>query len=161
VRATQLIQRIGRTGAGVSIMALLAGLALALGSAAAAGDWWLAQRPWIEVGMRLAAVGLAGSAFFGGLRVAVEPVGWWRLAAVPSGIVIASFWLFALAVGLPTSGPGGGDTDVVAILYSVPQLLALLVLATVEVAAVPIVARYWGDATHVDGVRAERDTTGT
>ncbi len=56
-----------------------AGLALVGGSAIAAGDWWLAQQPWIGVGLTLLVAGLAMTAVFGALLVAAEPLGSLRM----------------------------------------------------------------------------------
>jgi hypothetical protein len=54
-------------------------------------------------------------------------------------------------VGLPQSGPGAGsETDVVVILYSAPDALAGVIFATVVVAGVPIVARWWRGAPLTD-----------
>jgi len=153
VHARRLMRRYARLGLVASLAVLGVGLAFAIGSALAAGDWWLAQRPWIEIGMRVTSLGLVASGLFGGLRVSVEPVGWWRLAAVPSAIVLVSFWLFAFTVGLPTTG--GTETDVVTILYSVPQMLAILVFATLEIAAIPLVARWWRGGVLEDLADAE------
>ena len=153
MHARRLMRRYAKWGLVASLVILGVGLAFAVGSAIVAGDWWLAQRPWIEIGMRLSTLGLVASALFGGLRVSVEPVGWWRLAAIPSAIVLVSFWLFAFTVGLPTSG--GTETDTVTILYSVPQMFAILVVATVEIAAIPLVARWWRRGTLVDEADAE------
>jgi hypothetical protein len=147
------MRRYAKRGLIASLAILGIGLAFAIGSAVIAGDWWLAQRPWIEIGMRLSALGLLASALFGGLRVSVEPVGWWRLAAIPSAIVVASFWLFAFTIGLPTTG--GTETDVVVILYSIPQLFAILVLATVEIAAIPIIVRWWRGGAPEDADKDE------
>jgi hypothetical protein len=160
MRAKHLMRRYALWGTVVSFALLALGLVFALGSAIAAGDWMLAQRPWIEIGLRLLTAGLAGGAFFGLLRVFVEPVGWWRLAAIPSGIVVVAFWLWFLIVGLPRSGPGGGgETDVVVILYTVPEYIAGLVFANLAIAAIPPVARWWrgGTLTDDDETRAPAD----
>ena len=151
--ARRLTRRYAKWGLVVSLAILGIGLAFAIGSAVVAGDWFLARRPWIEIGMRLTTLGLVASALFGGLRVSVEPVGWWRLATVPSAIVLVSFWLFAFTIGLPSSG--GTETDVVTMLYSLPRMLAIVVLTTLEIAAIPPVARWWRGGTLVDEADAE------
>ena len=98
VRARRLMRRIAKWGLIVSLAILALGLAIAVRSAVVDGGWWLAQRPWMEVGMRLTTLGLVASGLFAGLRLSVEPVGLWRLAALPSAVLVVSFWLFAFTV---------------------------------------------------------------
>ena len=76
--------------------------------------------PWIGIGLRLIVAGLVGGACFGVLLDVVEPIGRWRLLAVPPGLLVGGFWAFVLIVGLPTSG--GTDFDVPTILYTLPAL---------------------------------------
>ena len=86
--------------------------------------------------------GLAGTAAFGLLLVVVEPLGWWRLAALPPALLVGGFWAFVLIVGLPTTG--GTDFDVPTILYSLPSALMVLLVATLAIALVPVVgSRAW------------------
>jgi len=156
VRARRLMRRIAKWGLIVSLAILALGLAIAVRSAVVDGGWWLAQRPWMEVGMRLTTLGLVASGLFAGLRLSVEPVGLWRLAALPSAVLVVSFWLFAFTVGLPTSGPvTGDDTDAVVILYTVPEMMVILVIATLQIAAIPLVARWWRGRALVDDADEE------
>jgi hypothetical protein len=124
--------RIAWAGLAVSAAAGGIGLLLAIGSALAVGDWLLAPMPWIGIGLRLIVAGLAGGACFGVLVDVVEPIGWWRLLAVPPGLLVGTFWLFVLVFGLPTTG--GTDFDVPTILYTLPFVMAVLVIATVALA---------------------------
>ena len=78
--------------------------------------------PWIGIGMTLIVAGLAGGACFGLLLDVVEPIGWWRLLAVPPALLVGGFWAFVLVVGLPTTG--GPEFDVATILYTLPLVMA-------------------------------------
>ena len=69
----RLMRRYAKFGLVVSLAVRGGGPAFAIGSAVVAGDWWQAELPWIEIGMRLTIVGLIASALVGGLRVSVEP----------------------------------------------------------------------------------------
>lgn len=135
------LRLIGRTGLAAGILALVGGI-IGVGVAAiVAGDWWLARQPWIGVGLTLLVVGLAMTAVFALLLDAVEPVGWLRLLAVPPALVVGSFWAFMLVVGLPTTGPGGPEHDVGTMLYSGPEMLLILLGATLLISLPLVVAR--------------------
>jgi hypothetical protein len=84
---------------------------------------------------------LAMTAVFALLLDAVEPVGWLRLLAVPPALVVGSFWAFMLVVGLPTTGPGGPEHDVGTMLYSLPEMLLILLVATLLISLPLVVAR--------------------
>jgi hypothetical protein len=133
------IVRIGWIGLAISATAGAIGLACVVGSALAAGDWWLARQPWIGFGLTLLVPGLAGAAGFALLLDVVEPIGRWRLLAVPPALLVGGFWALVLVVGLPTTG--GTDFDVATILYSLPMTLAVLVIATIALALPAIVGR--------------------
>ena len=105
-----------------------------------AGDWWLARQPRIGVGLTLLVIGLAMTAVFALLLDAVEPVGWLRLLAVPPALVVGSFWAFMLVVGLPTTGPGGPERDIGTMLYSLPEGLVILLLATLLIGLPLVIA---------------------
>ena len=124
------IQTLGRRGLAGGLLATTAGLLLAVGSAVVAGDWWLARQPWIGVGLTLTVVGLAATAAFAALLDVVEPLGRARLLALPPAIFVAALWAFMLVVGLPTTGPGVPERDVRTMLYSLPELLIVVVVAT-------------------------------
>ena len=121
---------VGRVGLALGLLTLVLGVIAAVGSAILAGDWWLARQPWIGIGLALLVAGLAMTAIFALLLDTVEPIGWLRLLAVPPALVVGGFWAFWLAVGLPTSGPGGPERDVATMLYSVPEMLLIALIAT-------------------------------
>lgn len=91
------------------------------------------------MGLALIVVGLALTAVFALLLDAIERVGWLRLLAVPPALVVGAFWAFTLLVGWPTTGPGGPDFDVGTILYSMPEVLTILIAATLLI-GLPLVA---------------------
>ena len=133
------VRRIGWISLAISAVAVALGLVFAIGSAIAAGDWLLAPQPWIGMGMTLLVLGLVGVAFFALLLDVVEPIGRWRLLAVPPALLVGAFWVFVLIVGLPTTG--GTDFDVATILYTLPAALAVLVIATTALALPALVGR--------------------
>ncbi len=133
------VRRIGWIGLAISAVAVALGLVFAIGSAIAVGDWLLAPQPWIGMGMTLLVLGLAGAACFALLLDVVEPIGRWRLLAVPPALLVGGFWAFVLIVGLPTTG--GTDFDVATILYTLPTALAVLVIATTALALPALVGR--------------------
>ena len=117
---------------------------LAGGAALAAGDWWLARQPWIELGLNLLVVGLAMTAIVGFVSVIVEPVGWLRLLAVPPAAIAALGWFFLLVVGPPTRGVPAAQPsrpDPAAILYSLPDLLIVAIIVTLLIPLPLLVAR--------------------
>jgi len=129
-------------GLGCGLAALASGSLLAVGSALAAGDWWLAREPWIGWGLALITVGLALTTTFGIVLDLIEPVGWWRLVALPAGVFVALIWVFWIMVGMPTTGPGsGGESDVATILYSAPDVLLIVLVATLLIPLPLLVAR--------------------
>lgn len=138
-----LFRSVMRVGFAAGLLTLAAGALVAAAAAIAAGDWWLAQQPWIGVGLSFLVVGLALTAAFALLLDMVEPVGWLRLLAVPPALIVGSFWAFMLVVGLPTTGPppGGPERDIGTMLYSVPGMLLILVVATLLLALPLAVAR--------------------
>jgi hypothetical protein len=125
-----LLRTIAARGLLVGLLILLVGLVMTGGSALAAGDWWLARQPWIGFGLALVVAGLALTGAFALLLDWVAPVGRLRLLAVPPALIIGSMWAFWLVVGLPTSGHGGPERDIATMLYSLPQMLLLAVVAT-------------------------------
>lgn len=133
------LSRIGWAGLVASGGVASLGLVLAVGSALAAGDWELAPQPWIGIGMSLIVLGLAGGACFALLLHVVEPIGRWRLLAVPPALIVGGLWAFVLIFGLPTSG--GPDFDVATVLYTLPLLIAVFVVATVALALPAVVGR--------------------
>ena len=135
------IRRLGWVGLGAGLAVTALGVGLAAGSAIVAGDWWLAREPWIGAGLTTLVVGLAATALFALWLDVVEPLGWSRLLAVPSTLVVGFLWVVWLVFGLPTTGPGGGPERVVrTILYSVPELLVVVVVGTILM-ALPLAVR--------------------
>ncbi|MGZ8527768.1 MAG: hypothetical protein ACXWWR_03155 [Candidatus Limnocylindrales bacterium] len=121
----------GRLGLFGGLVSLALGVLLAVGSALIAGDWWLAREPWMGFGLTLLVIGLAATAVFGLLLDAVEPLGWLRLLALPPAIVVAFLWSIWLVFGVPTTGPGPGpERDIRTILYSLPEMLVVVSIAT-------------------------------
>jgi len=131
---------VGLLGSG-AILAI--GLALVIGSAVAAGDWWLAREPWIGLGLTLASVGLGIFALCAVMLDLAEPIGAWRLLAVPPALLVGAFWSFVLVVGVPTTGLGGAERDVPTILYSIPEWFAALTALTIALPLPAIVRRRW------------------
>jgi hypothetical protein len=136
---------LGATG---SLIALGTGLAIMAGGTIAYGDWWLIRRPWSDLGMDLIAIGIGGSLLFLGAATIVEPVGRWRLLALP-GIVLGGLtWSFLAFIGLPTGGACCEQPvpNLVTGLYSAPQSILILV-AAVAVTGLPLVlTRPWARA---------------
>ena len=132
----RVLRRIGWAGLVIGGAAIVLGLVLVAGSAIDAGDWLLARQPWIGVGLTLLVLGHAVTSVLALLLVIVEPLGWRRLIAVPPALFVGAFWGFTLAVGVPTTG--GPEFDVGTALYSMPPLLAMLVVAT-GLIALPLV----------------------
>lgn len=142
--ALERVRRIGRLGLGLSLMTLGVGGVLVTGAAVIAGDWWLAPQPWIGLGLNLLIVGLAATAIFALLRVVVEPVGWLRLLAAPPALFVGAMWWFFLAVGFPTTArvSPGSRIAIATLLYTVPALILLALLATSLIALPLVVARF-------------------
>jgi hypothetical protein len=141
---------VGRIGLVVGLAALVMGGIAAGGAALAAGDWWLARQPWIDIGLTLLVIGLAVTAVFALVLVVVEPLGRLRLLAVPPALIVGAFWAMWLVVGLPTTGPGGPERDVRTILYSVPEALLGMVVATLLIALPRTIARLSRRGMHLD-----------
>jgi hypothetical protein len=136
------LRSIARGGLVIGLLALLAGGAATGGSAVIAGDWWLARQPWIGIGLSLLVAGLALTGAFALLLDAIEPVGWLRLMAVPPALLVGAMWAFWALFGMPTTGPGSGpERDVGTILYSSPEMLVLVLVATLLIASPLVVAR--------------------
>ena len=121
---------VGRAGLALGLLTLVLGVIATVGSAILAGDWWLARQPWIGIGLALLVAGLAMTGACALLLDAIEPIGSLRLLAVPPALLIGGFWAYWLAVGLPTTGPGGPERDVATMLYSLPEMLLIALIAT-------------------------------
>lgn len=135
---------IGRLGLAFGIVTLGLGLVFTGGSAVIVGDWWLAPEPWIGTGLRLLTVGMAATGVFALVLVLVEPLGWLRLVAVPPAAIAVLGWFFLLAVGPLVFGWAGAPRakpDVTTILYTLPEVLVVLLVATLLTATPLLAAR--------------------
>jgi hypothetical protein len=138
-----------RFAAGASLIALAIGLAIMLGGTLLTGDWYALKLPWSDVGMWLITIGLGGTLVFVAAENVVEPVGRWRLLALPGAAIGAWFWFILAVVGL---GMGGACCDQPTIdirtsLYSAPQYIAVLAAAVVLTALPILLARPWSRGT--------------
>lgn len=126
------------------LLALVAGLAIMLAGTLVTGDWYALQLPWSDIGMTLITIGLAGSAVFVAIENLVEPIGRWRLLAVP-GVVAAGFlWFVLIVFGLGATGRGPRSAEPVStLLYSAPQFITVLVGALVLTGLPLLIARPW------------------
>jgi hypothetical protein len=131
-----------RSAAIGSVVVFLAGLAIMLVGAQFSGDWYALQLPWSDIGMILITIGLGGSAVFVVLEDLIEPLGRWRLLAVPGVAIGAWFWFILLVFGL-ASGRGGTDSPVFTLLYSAPQYIAVLAIAVAASALPLLIVRPW------------------
>ena len=144
------LRSIGRGGLVVGLAALAAGLVLVGGSAIAAGDWWLAPQPWIGLGLTLLVVGLALTAVFALLLDVVEPIGRLRWLAVPPAVFVGLFWAFVLIFGAPTTG--GTERDIGTMLYSAPEMLVVVLGATLLIALPLVLARVANKGPATSGI---------
>lgn len=138
-----MARRISWVGLAAGLLALAAGLALSIGSAIAAGDWWLAPQPWIGLGMGLLTLGLAATAVFAIALDVLEPIGLWRLIAVPPAFLVGAFWAYMTLLGVPTTGSGGPAREVATLLYSLPEWLVGLVVLTLLLVLPLGIVRPW------------------
>jgi hypothetical protein len=138
-----------RVAAAGSLIALATGLAIMLGGALLTGDWYALRLPWSDIGMWLITIGLGGGLLFLAAENVVEPVGRWRLLALPGVAIGAWFWFLLAVVGL---GMGGAccdqpTIDIQTSLYSAPQSIAVLA-AAVGLTGLPLLlARPWSRGT--------------
>jgi hypothetical protein len=134
-----------RVGAVGFLLALAAGLAIMGAGTLVWGDWDLIRLPWGDLGMALITIGLGGSLLFLEAEDLVEPVGRWRLLALPGIVVGGLVWAFLALIGLLMGGACCGQPvlNLVTALYSAPQAILVLV-AAVTVTALPlVVTRPW------------------
>jgi hypothetical protein len=129
---------------------LFAGIALAIASALAAGDWYAPYQPAMELALPLIIFGLAGAHVFGLVVVALSPhLGWWRLLATVPAVVVGSWWIVVLILGVPTTGFGGPARGAEVLIYSNPEWAAKLIGApTVALAGLALVG-VWLDRSRV------------
>jgi hypothetical protein len=128
-----------------SVGLFLAGIAIMFVGAQIAGDWYALQLPWSEIGMILITIGLGGSAIFVALEDLIEPIGRWRLLAIPGIAVGAWFWFILLVFGLASTGRGPRtESPAFTLLYSAPQYIAILSVAVAASALPLLIVRPWG-----------------
>ena len=133
-----------RVAAVVSVGLFVGGLAVMLVGALVTGDWYALQLPWSDIGMALITFGLAASAIFVAIADVIEPLGRWRLLAIPGIAVGAWFWFVLLVFGLASSGRSPQvPSPVSTLLYSAPQYIAVLAIALIAAALPLIVVRPW------------------
>ncbi|HEX5823212.1 MAG TPA: hypothetical protein VFY18_02025 [Candidatus Limnocylindrales bacterium] len=129
----------------LSVGVFVAGLAIMLVGAQLTGDWYALQLPWSDIGMILITAGLAGSAIFVALEDVIEPIGRWRLLAIPGITIGAWFWFILLVFGLASTGRGAPtQSPVFTVLYSAPQYIAILAIAVAASALPLLIVRPWG-----------------
>ena len=139
-----MTRTVTRSAAIGSVVVFLAGLAIMLVGAQLAGDWYALQLPWSDIGMVLITIGLGGSAIFVALEDLIEPIGRWRVLAVPGIAIGAWFWFILLVFGLGSGGRGPRtDSPVYTLLYSVPQYIAVLAIAAAASALPLLIVRPW------------------
>jgi hypothetical protein len=140
----ELVRWIGRMGLAIGLVMLAVGGLMVAAAAVMAGDWWLARQPWIGLGLDLLVLGLALTAAFGVLSAVVEPIGWLRLLAAPPALFVGLLWWAALVFGLPTTARGGSVHDIGTILYTLPYVIAIAVVATLLILLPLLIARLLG-----------------
>jgi hypothetical protein len=95
--------------------------------------------------MILITIGLGGSAILVALEDLIEPIGRWRLLAIPGIAVGAWFWFILLVFGLASTGRGPRtESPVSTLLYSAPQYIAVLAIAVAASALPLLIVRPWG-----------------
>lgn len=142
------LRRLAWPGLGAAVGVVAIGLSLAMGSAAVAGDWYQAPTPWIGIGLWLIVVGLVAMAVLATLLDLLEPSGWWRVVAVLPALLLAAYWGSALVLTFLGDVPGGGvgdgsaaTTDPATLFYDAPTGMALVIVATLALAAPAVIGR--------------------
>jgi hypothetical protein len=139
------VTRAAIRAAGIACLSLfVAGLAIMLVGAQLAGDWYALQLPWSDIGMILITIGLGGSAIFVAIATVVEPLGRWRLLAIPGLAICAWVWFILLVFGIASTGRGPQTPSPVwTLLYSAPQTIAILGLGVIAAALPQLIVRPW------------------
>jgi hypothetical protein len=123
------VRRWPRIGLALGLAAIAAGLVELAVAGLAYGDWYLIRVPWVDVGLGLYIVGLLLAGVAATWLVIVEPLGWWRLAALPGIVLTALEWVVLQVFGLGVSGACCGPapaSSLVTWFYSAPVLIPLL-----------------------------------
>lgn len=124
---------LGRAALGLGLLLLGAGIVVVAGAAIVAGDWLLAREPWIGIGLTLLVMALAVIGVVGLVLNVIEPIGRVRLLAIPPVLLAVVVWLVAYLVPLSGACCDQPDRDIRTILYSLPEALVLLILATLAI----------------------------
>ncbi len=124
---------LGRVALGAGLLSLGIGLFLTIGAAMIAGDWWLAREPWIGIGLTTLVAGLATIGIVGLLLNVIEPIGAIRLLSIPPALLAGFFWIATYLA--PSSGAccEQPDRDIRTLLYSQPEWLVMLTVATAAI----------------------------
>jgi hypothetical protein len=124
---------IGRVVLGAGLLLTGVGAVLIAGAAVIAGDWWLAREPWIGIGLTSLVVGLATTAVAGLLLSVIEPIGMVRLLSIPPALIAAFLWVAIYLVPLSGACCQQPERDIRTLLYSQPEALAILGVATAAI----------------------------
>ena len=106
-----------------------------------AGDWYLAREPWIGIGLTSLVIGLVIIGVVGLLLDVIEPIGRVRILAIPGVLLTIGVWFVAYTVPLSGACCDQPDRDIGGLLYSQPQELALLIVATLLILLPLAIAR--------------------
>ncbi len=132
---------LGRVVLGLGLLLLGVGGALCVGSAVVAGDRWLAGQPWIGIGLTALVLGLGIVGIVGLILDVIEPIGRVRIFAIPPALIAGFLWLttyIAPASGACCEQP---ERDIRTMLYSMPEALIALTIATLGVLIPLAIAR--------------------
>ena len=135
------VRVLGRIILGLGLLLAGAGILLTAGSALLVGDWFLAREPWIGIGLTLLVVGLATIGVVGVVLAVIEPIGRVRLLAIPAALLTLATWFGAYTAGISGACCEQPDRDIRTLLYSMPQALVLLVVATLAILLPLAIAR--------------------
>lgn len=109
---------------GVAIAVLAAGLVLVLGSAAAAGEWWLARQPWIGLGLSATVVGLAG------VHLTAPALIFIRLARhLSRGVAVAVMLVLAVGIAVGLSALRLASIEALVTTFALWAVVAVLITA--------------------------------
>ena len=121
---------------GGSIVVLLAGLAIMLAATIFYGDWYLIRRPWGDIGIGLIVIGLLVAGVASVALVISEPLGWWRVAALPGTAVTGTAWFILGVFGLGSAGAccnSISGASLVTTFYSAPVVIPIVAASTFSI----------------------------
>lgn len=143
------IRPLARVAAIAALAVLAAGLLILGVGSVIAGDLYALTLPWSGWGIDLTVAGLALTAITLGARVIVEPLGWWRLLAVPPTIVVTLTWAYLGLIGPSVAGAPCyppecvvPSPDVGTALYSIPEYAAWLLAWTLLIGLPLVIGRF-------------------